>query len=204
MKAISIVVFITISMGASKVDAEALILDANNNVIGLYGGLSEVDFLRENGYSRQGYRFAFDRDTGRLMWPQGFSAGQIYVYYATSDCTGPAYVSVQSGFGPSKRVPGTVVPAAYDLSETPSGFDAPVFYIPQNRPSEVVVQRQSWWAYVGANLSCQSSAPSPAAPAYEVQPNNPGVTGVPNGRFAAPLRITSSFLFRDGFENVAS
>lgn len=178
-------------------------LDANNRFVGFYQGLSEEEYLREIAVSRTGYRFAFDRKDGRIMWPQGFSANQIMVFFTTPNCTGQAYVSAQSGFGMSSRVAGTVVVGAFDLSETPSSSDPPVYYIPQLTPSNVNVSRQSWWTYGGPSpqsVICQSGAPAPLAPAFPVLPNDPVETGVPNTRLSAPLRVTSSWLFRDGFE----
>lgn len=184
--------------------AEPIVLDANNRFVGFYQGLSEQERLREIAVSGTGYRFAFDRNDGRIMWPQGFSGVQIMVFFTTPNCTGQAYVTAHPhGIALGSRIAGTVVVGAFDLSETPSPNDPPVYYLPQLTPERINVSRQSWWVYGGPapqTVICQSGAPDPVAPAYPILPNDPVETGVPNTRLGAPLRIGSSWLFRDGFE----
>lgn len=196
---------ILVLLGSQPVFSQSLVRDGSGRIVGSYLGVSESEYSRELAVSERGYRFAFDRTNGQYHIPAGISnvAASVPVFFTTADCTGTAYVSVASGWGNSRKIPGFLVPAAVDYGDPISLAAAPVFYLPHQAPSSVVVQRRSWFNYTGAapaTLSCQTSAPDQPAPAYPLTPNDSGETGLPNGRIPGPIEISGNGLFRDGFE----
>ncbi len=204
---VSIVLAISV-LGAEVADATPIVVDANGQLVGFYQSVVTVTpgspggGDTEGAVSQAGFRFSFDRDTGKLTIPQHFES---LVFFATPNCTGQAYLSSSSGQGGGKLQLGVVFPGMLDPA-LPQ-IDAPLYYLPQVRPSEVSVQRLSTWSTVvmpAPALICFPASPSSPIPAYPVAPNDPATTGVPNVRFSAPLRVLSSWLFRDGFEQPLS
>jgi|CXWL01.1.fsa_nt_gi hypothetical protein len=184
-------------------DASPIVVDANGRIVGFYQGARIEGY--EYGVSATGYRFGFNRETGRLEHPSDLNTNsEGRVFFTSSDCTGQAYIQAQ----PSSKI-GMVVPAAYPRYDGALIGDPLVFYLPQTgRPPIQTVMRGSSWEWAGSGLPSYplQCVPDQTAPqqAYPLQPNDPDATGIPTSRFQAPLRVISSWLFRDGFEQPLS
>lgn len=186
--------------------ASPIVVDANNRFVGFYQGASENP-QQEHAVSQAGYRFGFDRETGRVLKPEGISAsvGVGRVFYSTTNCTGQAYLQADPGVKL-----GIVIAAAIPDFDGDAVVGTPLLYFiaQTQRPSPEQVEIRSQWAFLGTGpdvLSCFNGfSPGQIRTAVPLIPNNPSETGVPDAGFVPPLRIMSSWLFRDGFETLAS
>lgn len=178
---------------AQTASASPIVVDANNRVIGFYHGVGGPS-NEELGVSQKGYRFSFNRFNGRLSYPQGASRP----FFVTPNCTGTAYLK-----NPGAILSiGIVVPAAYD-DQNPQVGTAPLYYVQQAPLPPVQMQMSgSFWRFDGGTLTCITDSPGPLEPVVPLLLNNPSETGIDSGTFPAPLRVISSWLFRDGFEGV--
>lgn len=182
-----------------QVGASPIVVDVDGRIAGFYVGTS-TENRTEYAASQKGYRFGFDRESGRLMRPEGtYTDANGQVFYTTTDCTGQAYITVHDGIKL-----GVVFPAAYASTPSQATGVPLLYYLAQvGRPSTQTVMRRSFWAFLGAGtqiLSCFNALTPDARDAIPLIPNDPAETGVPNGGFVPPLRVISSWLFRDGFE----
>lgn len=121
------------------------------------------------------------------------------MFFATTDCSGQAYLPDTPGVKL-----GMVIPVAYADSPSTATGTPLLFSLRQaSRPQVVTVMRMSYWRFSGVgaqSLNCFNQFIPDARDAIPLQQNNPNETGVPESGFGAPLRVISSWLFRDGFE----
>lgn len=194
--------FLVFLLGAGSVNASALIYDGNGTLIGSYLG-AENDG-REYGVSVHGYRFAFNRTTGAVLQPQGGpagGAGSVFVGFASTDCSGPAYLYAAV----LSTVPGSVFYGAlpYEGGSLPNL--PPILYrYPQVRPTAQTVLIRSRFEYSSPENVRNCLQQNTSSSAIPVDLNSPSETGVPNSSFVPPLRVISQELFRDGFENLGA
>lgn len=184
---------------SAPLSASPVVVDGDGRTVGFYLGVTSDE--TEQAVSMQGYRFGFDRVTGRIK----SAAEAVGVYFTGTDCTGVAFQYTNYN--------GPMIGAAYvtDFSsiDPPSPIDPPIFYIPQGTtPIAQLLPRGSLQYFDDGNpsqLRCQSLSPSeyPPVEGYPLQPNDPDETGIPNERFRPPLRIMSSWFHRDGFEQLS-
>ncbi len=201
---IGLLAALLMSTWACDLRATPIAVDGNGSVVGFYVGVG-TQAQEEYAISPTGYRFAFDRETGRLLRPEGIytdSNGQAF--FTTTDCSGQAYITDHPGVKL-----GLVMPAAYPQIPGGQASGIPlVFYLSQtNRPATQTVLRRSFWAFLGAGtqvLSCFNGLTPDERSGIPLLPNSPSETGVPSGGFVPPLRVISSWLFRDGFEQPLS
>jgi len=158
--------------------ASPIILDGNNSFVGYYSWVSSTQFS-ENAISGTGYRFTLNRRLGHLTWIDG---NFVQFWFATSNCTGQAYALLDAG------LPG-YVSSADNAQPTPS------FYVPQDAVSQVL----ALGSYLNSAGACVQESHTPTG-VYPAFPNDPETTGVQT-TWPVPLRVTSSLLFRDGFES---
>lgn len=176
--------------------ASPIIVDANGRTVGFYQGLG-VNGL-EVGVTLTGYRFGFERKTGKLAPTPDLGTNFWSVFFSEPNCSGQAYVEA------ANRVGGFVAIPDFEFQAT---ADPPVYYVPQDVPPIVSIQRRSTLNYEGSpplTLGCYNDGTPSTVDAIPVQPNSPGETGIQSPRFQPPLRAISSWLFRDGFEQPLS
>lgn len=161
---------------ASSASAGPIVIDGNGKFVGYYLGVTNGSWTDE-AVTEEGYRFAFHRRSGRVEFTTN-----AFVGYATTDCTGPLRAS-------------PVAP----------GFVSPVYeggllaYVPQDaqeEPVHILSMRVS-------DDTC-GSPPYPISVSVPALPNDPDVTGVESPQLTIPIRISSSPLFRDSFEQPLS
>ena len=169
------------------------VYDANNVLLGEYAESNTVI------HSIQGYRFSLDASTGSIRLP-GIAAAitdiggvayqiSIGLYYSDSNCTGQAYIDVDST---GQHAGGVVVNAG----------SRGLYYVTKPTDATPVAMGAE---FDGQN--CNAIVPS-VLPVVPVFANDPAVTGVPNMPFAMPIHLEvvplSQFLhiiFRNGFES---
>lgn len=171
----------TLMFLTSAGNAAPLLLDSDNRVLGYYANWQNPT-SREYATSLTGYRFLFERLTGRL----DSYANYLEVSYQSADCTGPMMVT---DYVP----PGYVMPAY-------GGFDAthpaPLVYIPQVPVKVIAVAMNSFVSHLGG---CQTENRGPAN-FFIALPNDPAITGMSSSIFPAPARVASQLVFYDGFD----
>jgi hypothetical protein len=179
-------VFALILLGVlDTAGASPIVIDSNGRFVGFYLG-QDVQQLRdvESAVSSTGYRFEFKRASGLVVtFEDNYVQG-----YTTVDCSGQVWM--QGG-----ATPGFVFP----LFNNVVGNSAPLFFLDQAPPSTqllTILSRRS--------SSGQCEPTNSAGDFWPVLPNDPNVTGVPGSTLPAPLRVISSWLFRDGFEQPLS
>ena len=169
------------------------VYDANNVLVGEYAESTTII------HSVRGFRFSLDTATGTvraLNNPTGAITdigGVNYetvggLGYPTTDCTGQAYVTVDS-VGP--HAGGVMISAGnkglYYVTKTPTAFSLAL-------------------ASFFDGSSCTATVPGVDV-IVPVLPNDPTVTGVPNTPFALPIHLEmvplSQFfqIFKNGFES---
>lgn len=186
---------------ASSCAASPIIVDAQGSIIGFYQGVGGVDH-EEHGVTEKGYRFGFDRESGRLTRPEAVPSNtEGEVFFTSNDCSGTAYIQSSSTI----RL-GMILPSAYPVYPAPVTGTPSLYYLPQTgRPSEQIVQRRSQWRFVdpgsGYVLTCVVNGMPSTNTEIPLVPNDPNETGISNSLLNPPLRVISSWLFRDGFES---
>lgn len=142
----------------------AVAVDGEGNVIGTVIGKRQTtvdgsDWFRVTVLTDKGYVAEFYQQNGRLISIIGT------IYYSEPNCTGQAY---------AEAPPGTV---GYRGGQN---FTGPVYAVPVDAASAAGVR------YVSArgNGGCESNWNDLGPFAFEAVPNDPSVTGIPNGEWA--------------------
>ena len=166
--------------------ASPIVVDANGSFVGFYSWVSPPlegntpIYRSENAVSSTGYRFSFSRRLGVIMKIDGRNDGAV-VEFATSNCTGQAHIMVDYG------VPGYVTTVLFSQP-------TPAYYVAQDALASRVTLRSALSEFGGCNPFLPTEKD-----AYPALINDSDVTGV-NTSWPAPLRVTVSAVFRDGFE----
>jgi hypothetical protein len=194
-------IFLALSCWLGVASATPIVVDADGRMVGFYQGAEATSkATREFAVSEKGYRFAFQRKTGRLLAPQA-SAFHGGVVFTSGDCTGPAYLNGDSAIG------GTIILGAEPTPSIITQPDPPLYYVPQVPVVQIGGIISSAWQFSATepyDITCVSFMASPRFFLTPIQPNDPNETGIPNNRFRPPLRVISSWLLRDGFERPLS
>ena len=161
--------------------AAPLVLDGDNRVLGYYANWQNPTNL-EYATSSSGYRFLFDRLSGKI----DSYVNYLQVSYVSGDCTGTMLLS-------DYMPPGYLMPLY-------GGFDnahpAPLVYTPQVPVHIIAVSTASFVNHIG---ECQVENRAPAN-YYVALSNDPITTGMTSSIFPAPARVVSQMLFFDGFD----
>ena len=161
--------------------AAPLVLDGENRVLGYYSNWQNPTNL-EYATSLNGYRFLFDRRSGKI----DSYVNYLQVSYVSDDCTGAMLLS-------DYMPPGYLMPLY-------GGFDnehpAPLVYTPQVPVHIIAASTASLVNHIG---ECQMDNRGPAN-YYVALFNDPITTGMTSSIFPAPARVVSQMLFFDGFD----
>jgi hypothetical protein len=190
---VRICVALALAIGCDAVLAQSggVVRDAMDTNVGLYADPGYV-------HSVFGFRAAFDFSTGRVVEDPNLHDAARAQYrsglrYATTDCSGQAYVQVDE----DKAIGGMVVRghAPYEL------------FMIEKSQTPVLLPMQS--ERTSGDLSSECTVDGGSVGTFRVLPANPNVeavSGFSNSPFAPPFRVeivplSSLFeLFRDGFE----
>ena len=185
-----VVASLTLAISNHPVSASPLVVDANNRVIGFYLGANQSGGCgsgncgdTESAVTQSGLRFSFLRRNGRVLQPPGgpgYTEGQGTIRFASADCTGQAYMVVDSqslptagsiflGTAPYEPAPG--VPQAVDPLE--------YYVLPQELPTVQQVLIRSYWIYTHPQNQRICASDNATRSAIPVNLNDPNVTGFP-------------------------
>lgn len=178
-----IVVLLALCGWLGKAGASPIVVDTNGRMVGFYLGVGYAGW-RDKAVTPEGYRITFARGSGFLA----FDVNEL-VGFATPDCTGSLRAQpVAPGFVRPLYTSGT--------GDVPS---EELVYVPQNaQVADIPIL-----SIPGADGQCFSPS-NPITSSLEAFPNDPEITGISSSRLPAPLRIISSWVFRNGFEQPLS
>ena len=184
--------------------------DATGTLVGLYlgpagydtnSGLPVAEGSAFRVISATGYTFSIGSGSGVVLRGgaahPGFGSDRRLrpdVYYESVNCTGPGYGTFENNIDLSLQITGGVVFRV---------LQGPLYYMPKAAISELRTFRSSGLPAPGA---CSTGTfTERGIPAL---PNDPGVTGVSDVQFVAPLTLglvdSPWLLLRDSFESQAS
>lgn len=185
---------------ANLAGASPIVVDGTGRTVGFYSGAAEPP--RESAVSTTGYRFSFNRRTGEILYPDGgpqYPPGQSEIWFASTDCTGQAYLSGTEGLTPGSVFPGIRPHPAPATPPAPPVF-RPLYILPQSVPAPSSVLIRSYQIYTSPENQVFCAPDNTTRTVIPVESNLPSETGIPGPILQPPLRVISSLLFLDGFE----
>lgn len=207
---------LVLSAGVVNAD-EVAVRDAGGNVLGAYGGPAGAVARQLDGSARvvqpgvrvisaTGYAFVVQMSSGQVgtyahptlvaETVSGFAFGE-QLLFETTDCSGQAFLDVDV---PAGALP-TGVLGGFVVALPPTGD---LYYA--NKTDGVATRFTRSFRDLTTG-QCQAVAPFDDL-RIPVQPNIPGITGVPASSFLGPITLSRAevvrFFFRDGFESLTS
>lgn len=188
--------FVAMTVSTVAFSESPAVLDANGNLLGSYVG-EAVDCSigcadsSVRIVSTTGYVFGLRMIDGSFVFaaPSFAYPGPGEVFYESENCTGQGYYS--AGSPPAALTGGFVFASRLGT----------LFFSPKSAATEMRVRG----SYAQLPLGCYDDPGNPLGPAVRVIPNDPSVTGVPNGSIPGPLTIGQAVvpraMLRDGFES---
>jgi hypothetical protein len=162
----------------SAVAGPLVVKDSNGVILGTFvsGGAESVQLITPKGYVAA--IRVYDYQVGTLGSVISFGG-----YHLSSDCTGPMYSD-------------TAMTGRVESNATM------VVYVPAGATGTTAHTGDAYSYEIGG--VCQNSAFGQDTLLVPILPNDPNVTGIGNGPFAMPLRISwAEPIFANGFETAA-
>lgn len=171
----------------APVESRALtVSDANGVVMGEFVSLDSGDIVAT---TTKGFLVYLRSSTGEITALHDSN----YLYYLDSECTGQLYVK-------SIPIRPVVFMSAQQFLQNPQ-----VMYV-NSSATPVAAQYYYRWTTIGGDptLICYEQEANSEFPDYflPVSPNDPTVTGLGNGPFVPPFKLSMRLVFEDGFDGV--